>query len=200
MKLLIDFFTSLIFVFRYLFFLIFYPHRAMRKIVQEKDVNQIFIIFLFVFLYFKFAYYLKDKPYPATFLFLVFILSFFLTVFFFYGLTRLFNKKAKLGSFIFTFAYSLFPTLLWYGSNSILFIILPPPRTTSILGLSFSIFYLIFSISVFIWKIMLNYLALRFATGFSFWRILYFLLLYLSVFFPYFFLLSFFRLFFIPMI
>jgi hypothetical protein len=34
-----------------------------------------------------------------------------------------------LDSFIFTLSYSLFPTLIWFTTNSILYRFLPPPRT-----------------------------------------------------------------------
>lgn len=200
MRVLLEFLTSFVFVWRYFFLLIFYPHRAMRKIGKERDLNQVFIIFLTVFVYLKFAYFLKSQPYPATFLFLIFLLTFFLTVFFFYFISKFFSSNIKLSPFIFTFSYAIFPSLLWYATNSLLYLILPPPRTTSVLGVSFSIFYLSYSVSLFIWKIMLVYLALRFSTAFSFWRIIYFLLLYLLVFFPYFFLLSAFGIFYIPLI
>ncbi len=200
MKLVIEILTSLFFIFYYLIQLIFFPYQAMRKISQQKDENQIYLIFFLVFLYLKFAYFLKDNPYPATILFSFFLLVFFLTVGFFYFLSKFFNKKIKLRSFIFTFSYALFPTLIWYGFNSLLYILLPPPRTTSILGISFSLFYLTISFSLLFWKIILSYLAIRFSSGFHFFRIVYFILLYFLTFFPIFFLLNYFRLFYVPMV
>ena len=200
MKILVEFLTSFVFIWRYFFLLIFYPHATMRKISREKDINQIFIIFLLVFFYLKFAYFFKDQPYPATFLFLIFLLTFWSTIFFFYFLSKLFNRKVKLSSFIFTFSYAFLPTLFWYVVNSFLFILLPPPRTPSVLGISFSILYLGFSLSLIWWKIILVYLAIRFSSGFSFWRIIYLIILYLLVFYPYFYLISYFGIFYLPLI
>lgn len=200
MKILVEFLTSFVFIGRYFFLLIFYPHATMRKISREKDINQIFIIFLLVFFYLKFAYFLKDQPYPATFLFLIFLLTFWSTIFFFYFLSKLFNRKVKLSSFIFTFSYAFLPTLFWYVVNSFLFILLPPPRTSSVLGISFSILYLSFSLSLLWWKIILVYLAIRFSSSFSFWRIIYSIILYLLVFYPYFYLISYFGIFYLPLI
>jgi hypothetical protein len=200
MRKIADFLSSLIIVFWYFIRLIFYPYKTMRKILKEKDIVQVFFIFFLVFLYLKFAYFLKDNPYPASFLFLIFLLGFFMMVFFFYFLSKFFKKEAKFLSFLFGFSYSLLPTLIWFGTNSLLFLLLPPPRTISILGQSFSIFYLAFSISLLAWKLILVYLTIRFATGFSFWRIVYLLLLYLLIFIPYTLLLNLLKLFRVPLI
>lgn len=200
MKKIADFLSSLVIVFWYFFRLIFYPYKTMRKIVKEKDIVQVFFIFFLVFLYLKFAYFLKDNTYPASFLFLIFLLGFFMMVFFFYFLSKFFEKEAKFLPFLFGLSYSLLPTLVWFGTNSLLFLLLPPPRTTSIFGQSFSIFYLAFSISLLAWKLILVYLTIRFATGFSFWRIVYLFFLSLLVFFPYSIFLNSFNIFRIPLI
>lgn len=180
-----DFLTSFVLVLRNFFLLIISPYRTMRKISQERDYLQVFIIFLAVFLYFKFVYFLRDKPYPATLTFLVFILHFFITTAFFYGLSKIPNNKIRISSLIFTLSYSLIPTLIWFVSSSILYIIVPPPRSISILGKGFSIFFISYSISLLAWKVILIYLALRFSTGFKFFRIAYIMLLFLLWFIPY---------------
>src|SRR3989344_1712252 len=180
-----DLLTSFVLVLRNFFLLIFSPYRTMRKISQEKDYGQVFILFLTIFLYFKFAYFLRDKPHPATLTFLVFISHFFLTVAFFYVLSRLSDSKIKLSSFIFTLSYSLIPTLIWFASSSILYIIVPPPRSFSILGKGFSIFFIAYSMSLLAWKVILMYLALRFSTRLGFYRIMYLMVLFLLWFIPY---------------
>jgi hypothetical protein len=200
MRKIADFLSSLIIVFWYFIRLIFYPYKTMRKILKEKDIVQVFFIFFLVFLYLKFAYFLKDSPYPASFLFLIFLVGFFVTVSFFYLSSRFFEKDVKFISFLFGFSYSLLPTLIWFGTNSLLFLFLPPPRTNSILGQGFSIFYLAFSISLLAWKLILVYLTIRFSTGFSFWRIVYLFLLYLLIFIPYTLLLNLLKLFRVPLI
>jgi len=196
----INFITSLILVIRNFFLLIFYPYRTMRKISFEKDNYQLLIIAGLVFLYFKFIYFLRDKPYPATLIFLIFLFNFFFTVFFFYCLSKNFEKDVRLRSFIFTFSYSLFPTLIWFLSTSILYIFLPPPRTLSLLGNAFSIFFMAYSLSLLIWKLILVYLALRFSSKQNFFRIFYMMILYLIWFLPYSVLLYYFRFFRVPFI
>lgn len=162
----------------------------MRKISQEKDYYQLLIISGLIFLYFKFIYFLRDKTYPATLVFLFFLLNFILSVFFFYLLNKFFSlnknkEKISFFSFIFTFAYSLFPTLIWFLSTSLLYVFLPPPRTLSFLGRAFSIFFIAYSLSLLIWKLILEYLAVRFSSKQNFIKIFYMMILYLVWFLPY---------------
>lgn len=157
----------------------------MRRISFEKDSRQIFFIFLLVFTYFKFIYFLKTDRYPASFTFFIFLLNFFLMIGFFYFLGKIFNHRIKLSSLIYTFSYSLFPTIIWFFSVSILYIFLPPPRTASFLGKLFSIFFITYSLVILFWKIILFYLALRFSTRLNFYRIIYFFILFLLWFIPY---------------
>ena len=172
----------------------------MRKIGLEKDYYQLLIISSLVFLYFKFVYFLRDNPYPATLIFLTFVFNFFLTVFFFYFLSKVFEKKLNWKSFVFTFSYSLFPTLIWFLSTSILYILLPPPRTFSLLGKGFSIFFISYSLSLLVWKLILVYLAVRFSSRQTFFRVFYMIILYLIWFIPYSIFLYQFKLFRIPFI
>ncbi len=171
----------------------------MRKINNEGDYYQVGIIFFLVLIYFKFIYFLRSDPYPATFLFMIFLLNFFGSIYFFYLVSKNF-EKVNLKSFIFTFSYSLFPTLIWFIGNSILYILFPPPRFPTLLGKGFSIFFIAFSISLLIWKFILFYLALRFSTKLSFFRLIYLIFLYLTWFVPYSFLLYYFKIFRVPFI
>lgn len=195
-----DILASLILIFRNFLLLIFLPYKTMRKISLEKDYWQVGIILFIVFVYFKFAYYLRTDPYPATLIFLVFLFNFFLTIFFFYGLSRFSDKNVQLSSFVFTYSYSLLPTLIWFISNSIVYKLVPPPRTFSILGKAFSTFFIAYSVSLFLWKIILFYLSIRFSAKLNFYRTLYLIILYLCIFLPYSFLLYYFKIFRIPFI
>ncbi|MCX7881099.1 MAG: hypothetical protein N2482_01125 [Patescibacteria group bacterium] len=202
-KIVVDFLTGLILVWRNLFLLIFYPYKIVRKISLEGDWYQVCLIFLGVFGYFKFVYFLRDKPYPASLTFLFFLINFFLTVSFFWLFAWLIdNKKTKKDylSLIHTFSYSLLPTLIWFLTVSIFYLILPPPRTTSIFGISFSVFFLAFSFSLLIWKLILVFLSLRFSLRLGFYRIFYFLIFYLLWFLPYSVFLYHFRIFRVPFI
>lgn len=175
----------------------------MRKISLEKDYYQPALIIGIIFLYFKFVYYLRDKVYPATLIYLLFIADFLLTISFFYFLSKIFIKNKKevtFRGFFFTFSYSLLPTLIWFLTTSILYIFITPPRSFSILGKGFSIFFITYSISILIWKLILMYLAIRFSSKQNFFRIIYMMIFYLMWFTPYSILLYYFRLFRVPFI
>lgn len=196
---LVGLITALILVVRNFFLLIFFPYKTMRKISKEDDYYQLAIIFFLVFVYFKFVYYLRNNFYPATFIFLAFLVNLFLTTGFFYLISRN-EKRVVFRSFLYTFTYSLFPTLVWFASNSILYILVPPPRTFSFLGKGFSIFFIAYSISLLAWKLILFYLSIRFSAKASFYKIIYWILLFFVWFIPYSVLLYHFRVFRIPFI
>lgn len=175
----------------------------MRKIAMENDNYQPFIILTLIFVYFKFIYYLRDKIYPATLVYLLFIFNFLITVGFFYSLSKLFSKNKKeiiWSNFFQTFSYSLLPTLIWFMSTSILYVLLPPPRTFSMLGKGFSIIFVTYSLSLLIWKFILFYLAIRFSSKQNFYRIIYMITLFFIWYIPYSVLLYQFKLFRIPFI
>src|SRR3989344_1337649 len=188
-NIIIDILSSVILVIRNFFGLIFYPYRSMRKISQERDYGQILTVFVLVFVYFKFAYFLRSDPYPASFIFLIFSLNLFVMVLFFYLIAKATKPNTDFAPFLFTLTYSLFPTLLWFASNSLLYLLVPPLRTLSFLGKAFSGFYLAYSFSLLVWKLILVYLSLRFSSKFSFFRIFYMFILFLVWFIPYSFLL-----------
>lgn len=199
-NLFIESLASFLIVFRRFIFLITTPYKTLRRISFEKDYGQIFIILFFVFIYFQLAAYLKKSVVPSTYVFLIFLDYFLLTNLFFYFFARLLNKNINLSSFLFTFTYSLLPTLIWFIINSVFYFFLPPPRSITITGKIFSILFIAFSISLFIWKMILVYLSLRFSTKLGFYKIIYFLLLYLCIFIPYSMLLYQFKIFRIPFI
>jgi hypothetical protein len=202
-KILVNLLSSFLLVFNRFVGLILNPYKTMRKVSIEKDSYQPAVIIGIIFLYFKFVYYLRDKVYPATLIYLLFIINFLLTISFFYLLSRLFSKNKKeitFHSFFFTFSYSLLPTLIWFLTTSILYIFITPPRSFSILGKGFSIFFTAYSLSILIWKLILMYLAIRFSSKQNFFRIIYMMILYLIWFVPYSILLYHFRLFRIPFI
>ncbi len=159
----------------------------MRSISEEEDYMQIFIIFTVIGVYFFLANRFREYDYEPGILWILTFFHFFTTLFFFYLSAVLFQKKNPFtfNSFLFTFAYTLIPTLIWFSINSVLYAVLPPPRTLSLLGKGFSIVFICFSLTVLSWKIILEYLAIRFSTKFSFYPILYAFLLYLVIIIPY---------------
>lgn len=176
------FLASLIIVFQRFFLLLVSPYKAMRKISIEKDRTQVYIIIGMVLVYFYLSSHFKER---SLIYYIVFFLNFTVTILFFYILARLRRNDINLTSLIFTFTYTLLPTLIWFITNLVLYLIIPPPRTFSLLGKSFSILFISFSISLFFWKTLLVYLALRFSTKQNFYRIVYYLTLYSVYLIPY---------------
>ena len=147
-KILVNLLSSFLLILNRFVGLILNPYKTMRKISLEKDYYQPVLIIGIIFLYFKFVYYLRDKVYPATLIYLLFIIDFLLTVLFFYFLSKILSKNKKeiiFRGFFFTFSYSLLPTLIWYLTTSILYIFITPPRSFSILGKGFSIFFIAYN-------------------------------------------------------
>lgn len=195
-----SFFASLFIVIRRFFLLIFTPYKTMRKIAQEKDVNQVLIIGFLILFYFYFSSFFRKETVPFILIFSIFLFNFSFTIFFFYLLSKLFNKNLSITSFIFTFSYSLIPTLLWFFTNSFLYVMIPPPRTASMLGQSFSIFFITFSLSLLFWKLILFYLSVRFSSRQNFYRVIYFILLYLVFLTPFSYFMYYLKIFRIPFI
>jgi len=161
------------------------PYKTIRIISNDVNYSQIYVIFVLIYLYFIFADFVKRFNYAPTLIYAVFLLNFLLSSVFFYFMNVVQIKRSDIRPFIMTFAYSLMPSLIWFTINTSLFLIFPPPRTSSILGTLFSIFFIIFSMGMLFWKIQLVYLSLRFATKASFLSIAYAVILYLCIFAPY---------------
>ncbi len=85
---------------------------------------------------------------------------------------RLVGGKGTLAGLVCGWGYTLLPTVVWCFMTSALFLILPPPRTTSVAGVVFSGLFLVFSVTLLFWKLMLGYLTLRFGLKLDLARIL----------------------------
>lgn len=159
----------------------------MRAIARDDDMIQLVLIFMSIGGYFYIADTLRQYAYHPLLLFGLTIMHFLLTVGFF-ALLRMVTtneKEIPIKSALLIFAYALIPTLVWFMVNSWLYFILPPPRTVSFLGKGFSILYISFSIAILIWKVITMYLAVRLVTRFTFFRIVYSMLLYIACMIPY---------------
>lgn len=165
--------------------LIIMPYKTMRKISLETDYTQVYIILATIFIYFQIAFRVREYNYQPLLTFVFFIINSTFTVLFFYMFAKIFRKTSPLSTYIFTFAYSLIPTFIWFLSNSTFYYLLPPPRTISVLGKAFSLFFLSFSISLLLWKVILFYLFVRFSTKLPFFSILFLISLYLAIIAPY---------------
>ncbi len=182
---LLDFLTGFLIVIKRFFQLIFTPYKAIRKISKENDNYQLLIIFLLIFIFFFITSNIRDSSMSFIVPFVVFVFNFLITVCFFYWFSSVFRKKISIRPYFFSFAYSLFPTLIWFAISSFLYMILPPPRSTSFFGILFSIFFIAFSMSLLLWRLILFYLSLRFSSKLNFNKIIYMILVYVCLFIPY---------------
>lgn len=82
------------------------------------------------------------------------------------------KAKMKLSALAIAWGYTLIPTVIWFFMTSLLYVILPPPRTTSIMGIAFSVLFLVVSATLLWWKVMLAYLTVRFVMKIDLPRIL----------------------------
>lgn len=164
-----SFIVSLLLVLNRFVGLIITPYQTMRRISIDRDYGQLGIILFLIFLYFYVT---------SPFRYAVFLLNFTLTVLYFYIMGKLSRKDIRFDSALMLFGYTMLPTLIWFATNALLYVVLPPPRTFSLLGASFSIVFIAFSISLLLWKIILLYLAARFTIRQGFYRVMYTIVLY----------------------
>lgn len=199
--------ASFILFLRYAFRLFFKPYASLRSISREKDNTQIIIIAFICYFYFLFYAYIRINTFNffslllfSLKLFVVFIITFISVTGFFFVISRADNYKINYSSFLFTFSYSLVPTIIWFYTAVLFYFLSPSSRAHSFFGILFSIVFFVFSIVMLFWKIILVYLSIRFSTGKNFFSIAYFLILFLLWFLPYTLLLYRFKIFRIPFI
>ncbi len=154
---------------RNLFGIVVKPYETYRRIVDRGHVSELFYIAVLLAIYFAIASVVKTaafRPFLLTKQFLVLASAVAATYLFVVGALWVVGKyvggKGSIGSMGLAWGYTLIPTLLWFLSTSLLYVLLPPPRTTSTPGITLSILFLIFSATLFFWKLMLAYLTLRF--------------------------------------
>jgi cation transporter-like permease len=155
------------------------PYETYRRIVNKGSLWETVYIGICLALYFLTAAMVKTslfRPFLMTRQFFLLataaIATFLLAVFLFWQVGHLFGAKENSRGFILGWAYSLVPTLVWFLMTSLLFVALPPPRTTSIPGVMFSIVYLLISATLLFWKMILAFLSLRFGLRLDLGRII----------------------------
>lgn len=170
------------------------PYKTMRRLSQERDYGQLIIIFAIAISYFFYAQVVRQRTFhpllisPSAFISSIsFCLTFGIVTYFFYfmykGIEH--NTGVEYKSFLFTFAYSLIPTFIWFYTTSTLFYLLPPPRTASFLGKGFSLVFVSFSLTLLLWRFILLYLSVRFSAKATFYRTMTSIALFLVWFIPY---------------
>ncbi|MEK7592159.1 MAG: YIP1 family protein [Patescibacteria group bacterium] len=145
------------------------PYESMRGVVKRSRLLELVPMFCFVLLYVGVASIVKIQEFRPFFLTGQFItlvfwiaLSFGLSVLILWCMGKNIGGRGTLQSFAVSWGYTLVPTLVWFFVTSLLYVLLPPPRTSGFLGIGFSLVYLCFSAAVFLWKGTLVYLSLRF--------------------------------------
>lgn len=155
------------------------PYETMRRIARTSHLTELPALVVFLLGYFALSSLVKTaafRPYILTkqFIVLCFGAGFLygVTSFFLWRASALFGGSGKYKTMAVSWAYTLIPTGIWFLITSLLFVILPPPRTSSFQGILFSILYLIFSVTLLFWKIILAYLAVRFSMKLDLARII----------------------------
>jgi hypothetical protein len=146
------------------------PYEAMRTIILRKHLHETVYVLLCICAYLGLSSVVKInafRPYLLTRQF-VLLFSGFTWGYACMALTlllagRIYAQKIAWQSVIVGWGYTLIPTVLWFLSTSLLYVVLPPPRTVRIEGIAFSVLYLVFSTVLLFWKLQLVYLCIRFA-------------------------------------
>ncbi len=146
------------------------PYETCRRIVEHGNIGEFAFVVALILCYLLTVSLVKQSLFEPFLLSRQFItlasatgLTLILAVSLFWGVGRLLRATTNLRGLIVGWGYSMIPTLLWFWITLLLYIILPPPRTTRFFGVAFSIVYLIVSAILLFWKVILSYLTLRFA-------------------------------------
>lgn len=146
------------------------PYETYRRIVDRGMYGELFYIGLLASLYFSLASLVKASAFRPFLLTKQFVLlatgagvSFFVIVATLWLVGTLLGGKGSPKGLMVGWAYTLVPTTLWFFATSLLYVLLPPPRTNSATGVAFSMLFLVFSVTLFLWKLTLAYLTLRFS-------------------------------------
>jgi len=148
-----------------------HPYATYRKLSQAPiDFRPSIIMGFLCILYFTFASLIrtgKHNPFLLTVQFTSLVtaagVGFVLSVFLLQFLGRIVRSDVSWKRIAILWSYTLLPTLIWFSATSVLFILLPPPRTLSVSGKAYSVVYIAFSIAILFWKLILYYLTVRFS-------------------------------------
>lgn len=155
------------------------PYETWRRLVAESDLLQIgFWVFL-LWLYLSLAVVVRNGlgtgalflTFNLNRLFNITVITFLVVILLMWLVGLWCGGKGKLKEVASSWAFSYLPTLFWFFSTTLLYVLLPPPRTESMLGKMFTLVYLAFSLSLIFWKIILYYLTLRFSLRMNLWQI-----------------------------
>ncbi len=154
--------------------LVMRPYETYRRIAEDGSPAELGFVAMLLVWYFVIASVVRVsafRPFLLTKQFMALSLGAasgaMLAVLLIAGIGRLMRSSARTRVVAVAWGYTLIPTVLWFLSTSVLYVILPPPRTTSAAGILFSLLFLVFSATLLWWKITLAYLTLRFTLRFD---------------------------------
>jgi len=146
------------------------PYETYRRITKHGRLGEVLFITILAAAYFALASLIKVaafRPFLLTEQFLLLIVGAASGVLLSVGSLcvagLLLGGSPAWNKLMIAWVYTLIPTTVWFLSTSMLYVVLPPPRTTSTAGIAFSLLFLVFSSALLWWKITLAYLTLRFA-------------------------------------
>jgi hypothetical protein len=154
------------------------PYETYRKIANHGSLWELAPLTLLIASYLGIASVAKIaafRPYMLTKQFVVLGIAVMITYGLVAGLLWIVGKmaggKGELKNVLLGWAYTLIPTTIWFLATSLLYVLIPPPRTGRPLGILFSVLFLLFSSILFFWKIILSYLTMRFSMKLDLLRI-----------------------------
>ncbi len=146
------------------------PYETYRKISSDGKPWELGFIAVCAVCYFATAAIVKTslfRPFLLTRQFFALFsgaaATYIIAVGLFWTVGKLFGAKGTLRGLGISWGYTLLPTIVWFWVTSLLYVTVPPPRTTAPMGVAFSVLYLLFSATLLFWKVTLAYLSLRFA-------------------------------------
>lgn len=135
------------------------PYETYRRIIDKGSVWELVFIALFVVVS-AFRFVFAATATYALVVLLIWIVG------------QRVGGRGTLKSVAIGWGYTILPTVCWFFMTSLLYIVLPPPRTMSLAGIAFSALFLVVSVTLLFWKLTLGYLTLRFGLKLDLARIL----------------------------
>lgn len=158
------------------------PYVTYRSLAfSSGNLPQTVFIYFLIFIYFLLSSLLKNglaNPYLLTLrlnlLIFAFLMGLATVLMLFYLGAKIFKTEFNLGRIFKLWSFSFWPTLIWFTFTSVMSVILPPPRSLTLMGKTYSFVYLALSLTLLFWKLILYYLTLRFALKFDLFKIIFY--------------------------
>ncbi len=145
------------------------PYSTYRTIVERGKTGELLFVWCVCSAYFALASLIKAesfRPFLLTKHFIILLTGAFLgyavVVLLLWVCSVFLRKRRLMKGLAIAWGYTLIPTVAWFFFASLSYLLIPPPRTETVLGIVFSFLYLVVSSVLLFWKAELYYLTLRF--------------------------------------